>query len=307
MKNLEKFKYPVVFIIIASLLWSMDGLIRINLYTLPPIVIVFFEHLLGLILILPFSISAIKQIKNLKGKEIAALVFVGIFSGAVATILYTSALAKVNYISFSVVALLQQLQPIWAIIGAKLILKEKISSKYIPWAILAIASTYLITFKNLDVNIGRDKETIIAGIFALLAGMLWASSTSLSKVGLKNVASNTALVVRFVVATVFSLLLVFAFQVQTAMISVNTTQLQYLALLALIAGALGTGIYYFGLKRTPAKISAIAELTWPASAFFIDLFYFHTQFTITQLIGFIILITSIFMVSRLKESDAKNV
>ena len=33
---------------------------------------------------------------------------------------------------------------------------------------------------------------------------------------------------------------------------------------------LALAIYYYGLKRTPARITTICELVWPASAVFID-------------------------------------
>jgi len=58
-------------------------------------------------------------------KEWLAIALVSLFSGALGTIFYTSALGKVNYIQFSVVVLLQQLQPIWAILAAYFLLKEK--------------------------------------------------------------------------------------------------------------------------------------------------------------------------------------
>ena len=43
-----------IFILIAATLWAFDGLIRQHLYSLPPITIIFFEHLIGLILLFPF-------------------------------------------------------------------------------------------------------------------------------------------------------------------------------------------------------------------------------------------------------------
>jgi drug/metabolite transporter (DMT)-like permease len=52
-----------------------------------------------------------------------------LFSGALGTIFYTAALGKVQYVQFSVVVLLQQLQPIWAILMASFLLKEKIEKK----------------------------------------------------------------------------------------------------------------------------------------------------------------------------------
>ena len=58
----------------------------------------------------------------------------------------------------------------------------------------------------------------------------------------------------------------------------------------LVAIALSTGmvalvIYYYGLKRTPARVSAICELTWPLSAVALDYVYFHKTLTATQWIG----------------------
>ena len=50
---LKEYSGPV-FIIIAALLWAFDGLIRQHLYSLPPITIIFFEHLIGLIILAPF-------------------------------------------------------------------------------------------------------------------------------------------------------------------------------------------------------------------------------------------------------------
>src|SRR3989344_5520097 len=76
-----------------------------------------------------------------------------LFSGALGTIFYTAALGQINFIQFSVVVLLQQLQPIWANGTAAIILKEKLPAKFLMWAIVGIAASYVVTFPNLIVNL----------------------------------------------------------------------------------------------------------------------------------------------------------
>ena len=53
METKKSYAGPVL-IIIAALLWAVDGVIRRNLYILPPITIIFLEHLIGLIILSPF-------------------------------------------------------------------------------------------------------------------------------------------------------------------------------------------------------------------------------------------------------------
>jgi drug/metabolite transporter (DMT)-like permease len=104
-----------LFVIIAALLWSFDGLLRISLYSLPPAVIVFYEHVLGVIILLPLGVIWMKDLKKMTRREWIAITLVALFSGALGTIFYTAALGKINYSSYSIVVLLQQqLQPIWA-------------------------------------------------------------------------------------------------------------------------------------------------------------------------------------------------
>ncbi len=112
-KKLKQF--GPLFIIIAALLWSFDGLLRRGLYTLPPSVIVFYEHLLGAFFLLFIAPKWLSDVKRMSRKEWIAIAVVSLLSGALGTILYTAALGKVQYIQYSVVVLLQQLQPLWAI------------------------------------------------------------------------------------------------------------------------------------------------------------------------------------------------
>ena len=126
-----------IFIIIAAFLWAFDGLIRQHLYSLPPITIIFFEHLIGLIILSPFVFKYILATKPTR-REWWLIVLIAILSGLFGTLWFTTALGKIGYITVSVVFLLQKLQPIFAITTARIFLKEQMDKRYIKWAIIAI-------------------------------------------------------------------------------------------------------------------------------------------------------------------------
>ncbi len=118
-------KYSFLFIVLASILWRVDELLRRNLYTLPAIIVVFYEHLIGLTFLLPFIISQLPELKKLQPR-VFCLVWVVFLSGIGGTLMYVATLSRINYIQFSVVVLLQQTQPLFVLIFARIWLKEKI-------------------------------------------------------------------------------------------------------------------------------------------------------------------------------------
>src|SRR3989338_6894608 len=161
-----------IFILIAATLWAFDGLIRQHLYSLPPITIIFFEHLIGLIILSPFVFKYVFKTK-LSSREWWLVVLIAILSGLFGTLWFTTALGKVHFISISVVFLLQKLQPIFAITTARIFLKEKLDQRYIKWAVLALVAAYFVTFKNGYVNFATGEGTFIAALYALGAAFAW--------------------------------------------------------------------------------------------------------------------------------------
>lgn len=290
-----------LFIIIAALLWSLDGLLRRSLYTLPPALIVFYEHLLGAIILFPFTIKFLPELKKMGKKEWQAIILVALFSGALGTIFYTKALGMVNYIQFSVVVLLQQLQPVWAILAASVLLKERISKDFVKWAALAILAAYFVTFRDLKLNYINSGGTIVAALLALLAGAVWAVSTSYSKIVLFKTSFITATFLRFVLAPIFALIIVFAQKQQNMLFALSLPQVFTLLTITFSTGMIALVIYYFGLRNTPARVSTICELVWPGSAIIIDYFVFRQSLSLTQILGIIVLLISVFHVTKYKK------
>ena len=293
-----------IFIIIAAFLWAFDGLIRQHLYTLPPITIIFLEHLIGLIILSPFIFKYIFATKLTK-QEWWLVILVAILSGVLGTLWFTTALGKVHFISISVVFLLQKLQPIFAITTARIFLKEKLDSRYIKWALLALLSAYFVTFPNGIVNLQTGEGTIIAALFALGAAFAWGSSTTFSKMLLGRLDFKVSTFYRFLITVLVALpfLLLFGKNVDAANLAIpSISQFGFLALIAVSTGMVALLIYYKGLAKTPVHISTILELTFPFVAILLDFIVNHTVLSLSQWIAAIVLVFSIYKIARLREN-----
>ena len=291
-----------VLIIIAALLWAFDGLIRQYLYTLPPIIIIFFEHLIGFILLTPFVLKYVLKTK-LTAREWWLIILVAFLSGLLGTLWFTTALVKVHYISLSVVFLLQKLQPIFAITTASIFLKEKFDKRYIKWALLAIVAAYFVTFANGLVNFKTGEGTIVAALYALGAAFAWGSSTTFSKMLLEKIDSKVSTFYRFLFTLIIALPLVLIFgRANGVFVMPNLTQISLLVLIGISTGMVAILIYYKGLAKTPVHISTILELTFPFVAILLDFIVNHTVLSISQWIASLILVFAIYKIAKLREN-----
>ena len=300
----KKISIYSLYIVIAAILWGVDGILRRNLFVLPPIIIVFYEHLIGLLIITPFIPSLLKK-ERLTKNEWLSIVWVSLLSGLLGTLWFTTALVKTNFISFSVVFLLQKLQPIFAITTASIFLKEKINKKYISWALLAFLSAYFVTFKNGIINFQTGEGTINAALFALAAAFAWGSSTTFSRYTLVKHSNTLITGLRFLFTTLFALAAMFLLKLDSQIVTINMQQLSQLTIIALSTGMVALWIYYKGLKHTQAKISTIIELAFPLTAVFIDVVIYKNILAVSQYLAAIVLIFAIYKISELNIEISK--
>ena len=177
---MNKFLSGPGLIVLAAFLWGIDGILRRSLFSLPPITIVFYEHLIGLIVLLPFFLRTARG-EKLTGREWGAMLLVGTLSSVLGTLWFTTALLKTGFIAFSVVFLLQKLQPVFTVATAAIVLKEKITKQYILWAGLAFVAAYFVTFPGGRVNLTTGRDGVIAALFAVGAAFAWGSTTAFSR------------------------------------------------------------------------------------------------------------------------------
>ncbi len=290
-------------IFIAAVLWGIDGILRRSLYSLPPITIVFYEHIIGALLILPFFLRVYKK-ERLTRQEWLAMGTVALFSGLLGTLFFTTALAKVNFIPFSVVFLLQKLQPIFTVITAWIVLKEKPTKQYWLWAALAVGAAYFVTFPGGAVNVATGVGTLAAAGFAVLAALCWGSTTAFSRYTLLNHSNTFVTGLRFFLTILFAIPALFILGATPQVTDVGGGEVLRLVAIALSSGLVALWIYYRGLKTTKASVATIVELAFPLTAVFIDYFLYHTTLAPSQYIAALVLLFAVYKVSRLNKATA---
>ena len=296
-QNKGVFSGPLL-IVIAALLWGLDGVLRRSLYSLPPITIVFLEHVVGFIVLLPFVWRSFRTEKLTK-KQWVSIIFVSLLSGLLGTLWFTTALLATAFISFSVVFLLQKLQPLFAITTARIFLKERVGRGYAVWALLALLAAYFVTFPGGMVNFKTGAGTVVAALFAVGAAFAWGTSTTFSKIALRDQSSKYITALRFLLTMVMAFVGVLIVGKLPSFSLVNHTQVLTLVGIALSSGMVSLLIYYKGLKTTPVSVSTILELFYPLVAVVIDVVLYHNVLKWSQYLAAAVLLYAMYRVGKL--------
>ena len=284
-------------VIFAALLWSLDGLLRQELYHISPFVIVALEHSIGALIFLPFLFKSIPKIKKLGQRGWISIFWVSICGGVLGTYFYTKALSFVNYIDLSVVVLIQKLQPLFAISLAGVILKEKLSKRFMFLAVIAMFGGYLVTFGNKPFGNWDDKSTI-ASLCALLASFCWGSSTVLGKHALKQLTFEVVTGMRLFITAIIALIIIAYSGGFSDVSSLRPENYTTIIIIVFSTGTIALSIYYYGLQNLAASHTTIYELAWPLSAVFIDWTLKGKTLSLIQIIGALILLCSMGMLTR---------
>lgn len=289
-------------IIIAACLWGIDGVIRRSLFSLPPITIVFYEHLIGALLLLPFVVKQLLK-ERVSNRDFQLLGLVSLLSGLLGTLWFTTALLKTNFIAFSVVFLLQQLEPVFTIASARLLLKEKITKNYIGWAIVAIVAAYFVTFRNGIVDFSTGAGTIIAALYALGAAAAWGTSTTFSKMILQKNSYVLVTGLRFLFTTIMAFVAVLIMGQVNSFTQPDSSQMLRFLIIALSTGMFAMVLYYKGLQQVQAKYSTLLELVFPLTAVAIDVLVYKSFLAPTQYLAAAILLGAIYKISRIARQE----
>jgi len=302
MKILKKiWSFGPLLIVLAAALWALDGITRRSLYHLPPVTIVFYEHLIGLIILSPFIYQIMKSQKLTKKVWLIAST-VGLLGGLLGTLFITTALGSVHFIAFSVVYLIQKLQPLFTISSAYLLLGEKLDHRYLKWAVLALAAAFFVTFPNGYINLATGAGTIIAALYSFGAAAAWGTGTTFSKMLLNEVSDKAGTVLRYFTATLWSGLAVVLMSQIGSLWLVGPSEIGRLIFIAFTTGLAAMFLYYHGLKTTEAKVSTILELAFPLLAVFVDMFLYKTFLTPTQYLAAFVLLFAMYRVGKLQTS-----
>lgn len=292
----------------SALLWSLDGVfIRPQFYRLPAALVVLLEHGLGFIILLPFVVKGWQEVRNMKLSGWMSLLWVCIWGGLIGTLFITKAFfaAFEGETSLATVVILQKLQPVFALIIARILLKEKLRPQFYIWAGVAILAAYLLAFGQEGLNLRDVSVGNKASFFALIAAFSFGSSTVLGKSLSNHVRFDTAAGLRFGGTTLLAFVVVLVAGLLPAISRVEPIHWKLLLLIVFSSGAVSIFIYYFGLKRIPASVASIFELFWPLSSVALDYFINKNVLSPVQAVASAVLLFSFYMIIRPKRPKAE--
>ncbi len=291
-------------VVVAASLWGIDGIVlRPALYSLPVPLVVLIESSIVALFLSPIFIKKFDKLKLLECKDWLAFFGVALFGGAVGTMAITKALFYVNFVNLSVVILIQKLQPVFALIFAGIILKERLPKIFFLWASLAVLGAYIMTFGFSAPKFYTGDKTLIAALLSLIAAISFSSSTVFSKRALRNVGFEMGTYLRFLLSAFIMLVLAISTGSLGAITEVSSTQWLVFFLIAFTTGGAAIFLYYYGLKKITASVATICELAFPMTAVVLEYFLHGNILSVVQWLGVALLLFSIVKVTGISFSD----
>ena len=288
----------------AAALWGLDGVVLTpRLHELDVLLVVFLVHAVPFVFMQPVLGSSYGALRRLRPTGWLVLVLVSVLGGILGTYAIVKALFLVNFNQLSVVVLLQKLQPVFTIVLAGLILKERISSRFLARAALALIGAYLLTFGRSLPDLGAGDATTSAALWAVTAAAAFGSATVFGKALLDRLDFKQATFGRYGLTALLALVLLVASGQGIPLGSVSRANWTVILVIALTTGSGAIFLYYFGLTRVRAAVATICELCLPLTAILLDYLINDSRLGTWQWLGAGLLVVAIALVS-LKSRDA---
>lgn len=303
----------VLLIFGACILWALDTLIRYPLMFggTSAWSIVWLEHAILVVVLLYWLVPLLCRFRrHFSASHLFSFMVIGALGSALGTVAFTQAFSLINP---SVVILIQKLQPVVAVSLAALWLREQIDARFLRWLGVCLFGSLLIAWHDLKPAFdsaawgGRESRDLLLGYgCTLFAVFAWGCSTVFGK-KLSNAGFTTAelmsgrFLLGFVVLT--PCVLLFASPAEVASVSIGGQVL----LMVLLSGLGGMALYYYGIKRLPARSCAVAEMFFPVAAVLINWLAPQISATLTlpQLAGAAMLLLGSTMIALTQIDDSR--
>ncbi|HVC75401.1 MAG TPA: DMT family transporter [Candidatus Micrarchaeaceae archaeon] len=264
-------RYAVVFVALAATMWASDAYFRNQLVQhLSATQIVVAEDALVTLFLLPVLIRSRHELRLLGARGWTAVAVIAAGAQALATILFTASFAiAAQHQLFAETFVLQQTQPLIAIVLAWVVLGERRRPWFWPAAAVAIIAVYMVVFASAPMSpiSALQNGRIEVGLLALGAAVLWASGTVLGRFALGSISFWSMTALRFTLALP---VLVVVVLVQNGLGGFSHYRFSdfvpNLLAIAIVPGLLALLLYYRALSKTPASLATIAEMAYPVAA-----------------------------------------
>jgi drug/metabolite transporter (DMT)-like permease len=295
----------VLMVCTAATMWGFDGVVLTpRLYNLDVSYVVFMLHALPFIGMQFLLFREYKELRTLTRSDLFYFFLIAFFGGAIGTLAIVKALFLVQFKHLTVVALLQKLQPVFAILLARLILGERLGRQFLLWAFIALLGGYFLTFEtHLPVTVNGGQMLPAAG-YALLAAFSFGSATVFGKRVLNKVSFKTALFFRYGFTTLIMLAIV-VIGGKFGQISTTTpTNWLFFVIIGMTTGSGAILLYYVGLRHIQANLATMCELCFPISTVVFDFLINGSVLSPIQWVSAICMLVAIYRMSANQAAEA---
>src|SRR6058998_1422368 len=293
---------------LGAALWGTESAWRIPLNALfDAEVIVFWEHVLILIMFLPILIPRMKEIPRVSARTWGYMLFSGFAGSAVGTIFFTLAL---KYGNPTVVNVILNIQPVISTIGAFLLFGDRLARQFFFYAGIAIVAGIFVSVAHPTmIGISFERAGLNLGTgYALVCAVFWGLSTVAGRGVMMGMSLRLASSMRIVVGLTCMTLILLAYGKlngaalwPTAAQEHATKAIVWLVLLASVSGGIPLLIYFQGLHLTRASTAGYFEMMQTLAAVCITWGFFHAILHPHQVVAAIVLIAAVAMVHHIQQ------
>jgi drug/metabolite transporter (DMT)-like permease len=291
-------------------LWGTESAWRIPLNNLfDAQVIVFWEHVLILLLFLPILLPQLGELRKIDATAWGFLLFSGFAGSAVGTVFFTLALKNGNP---TVVNVILNIQPIISTLGAFLIFGDRLTPRFFLYAGIAIVAGIFLTVEHPTlIGVSFEKAGLNLGTgYALVCALFWGLSTVAGRGVMTRIPLRLAASLRVAVGLFcMTLILLLYGKLHSAALwpaAAQThagTAIVLLLLLASVSGGIPLLIYFEGLRLTRASTAGYFEMLQTLAAVCITWGFFHATLHWHQVVAAIVLIAAVTMVQKTQAAE----
>lgn len=304
----NKTNLGVFLVCLAAAMWGFDGVVLTpRLWNLDVSYVVFMLHALPFLGMNVFLFREYKRVKTLSAGDMVYFVMVALFGGALGTLAIVKALFLVEFKHLTVVALLQKLQPVFAILLARVLLKERMGRNFAFWAGIALLGGYFLTFEFHLPSLVNSGKMLPAAGYALLAAFSFGSATVFGKRVLNKVSFQTALFYRYGLTALIMLVIVLLNGRFDQLAKTTSENWMFFVIIGLTTGSGAILIYYYGLRYIKANVSTMAELCFPVSAVLFDYLFNRSVLSVVQWVSAFVMVFAIYKISNGQAEEAEPV
>src|SRR5205809_7210997 len=298
---------------LGAALWGTESAWRIPLNALfDAKVIVFWEHVLILIMFVPLLVSRLDEIRKIQASTWGYLLFSGFAGSAVGTIFFTLAL---KYGNPTVVNVILNIQPVISTMAAFLIFGDRLAARFFLYAGIAILAGVFVSVAHPTlIGVSFERAGLNRGTgFALICALFWGLSTVAGRGVMIGMSLRLASSLRIVVGlTCMTLILLGYGKLYGASLwpvaaqAHATKAIVLLLLLASVSGGIPLLIYFEGLRLTRASTAGYFEMMQTLAAVCITWGFFHATLQLHQVFSGLVLVAAVAMVQRVQQIQPRT-